>query len=55
MSGLGHFLDPVKALQQRPEDDNLLGLALLLLKIATNKDIEELVGAADFNISPEFD
>ena len=47
---LAHLLDAVEACQDGEHHGHLLVLALLVLEIATDEDIEELVGASEFNI-----
>jgi hypothetical protein len=53
--GLGHFLYAVGAFEEGHGEDDLLGHIFGLLHIAADEDIEELVGAAEFDIGFDLD
>ena len=53
--GFGHLLHAVESFEEGHGHDDLLWLALLLLEVAADEDVEELVGAADFDVGADFD
>ena len=48
------FLNAVETFEQGHDHDDLLRLAFFLLEIAADEDIEELVGAAEFDVGADF-
>ena len=48
---LAHFLQAVQPLKDRQQKDNLLWHAFFALKIASDQDVEKLVGSAQLDIS----
>ena len=55
MLGLTHLIDAIKAHQQGHREDALRFLAILALQFAAHKQIEALVGTAEFQIGMKSD
>ena len=53
--GLTHLIDAIKAHQQGHREDALRFLAILALQFAAHKQIEALVGTAEFQIGMKSD
>lgn len=53
--GFGHFFATIEADEDGEGHDDLLGLALFFLAVAADEDVEELVGAAEFDVGLDFD
>ena len=53
--GLAHFVDAVEADEQGGDDDALAFVALALLEFAADEVVEELVGAAHFDVGVDAD
>ncbi len=51
----GHFFDAVEAFEEGDGDGDLGGLTGVFLEVAADEEVEELVGAAEFDVGADFD
>ena len=55
VQALAHLLDAVQSLQDGQNKDDLLWLSLVLLQLAPDENVEELIGPAEFDIGLHLD
>ncbi len=55
VEALGHLVDAIESFEEGHEHDDLFGLAFLSLQISADENVEQLVGASEFDIGLNHD